>query len=996
MKKIISVLLAIGLMTAVLPTGFTSFSDVENSEAIDVVTGIGIMEGYADGTFLPENNLTRAEFAEIAAGIYKYGEEDNAVAEWKQNFFEGIFEETELIPPEVMNQEESELFWDVSAQSDTYDAIKLVYEKGIMVGNGDGSFNPDGNVTVIQALKVILSMMGYGYQATLYGGYPNGYAAVASEIGVSDGLGDITGYATREDIAVILYNALDVPLMQLSIKGGDEVIYESVEEDTFLTKLLNMDYDKGRMTNNGYTTLSGLSPYSDEWIVINNVRYKVNESTNYARDYLGREVKAYYSLDEDEDGIVFVMPTGKDEVVSFNISEFEGYSDSKISYLLKDASREKQISVKAAPYMIKNGEALASFDSTAFDYNYGTVTVVTPVNESKADLIILKSYYNFNIDYVDADNEIIYSSSSLLGTEIDLNSEEKNVRIFDAQGAETSMKSLANGTVTSICMSDDIIEIYISDKEESGFYVKGVGEDDFGEYTLTGNNASYTLSKDYIEKGTGIMPQIGSTYNLKLDMFGNIVKLDQVAAEYTIAFMNSAKMVDDEDTAELKLRIRHYDFTTQKLITSYVADKLKLTDTEGNKKNYSMDKSSEAVCALLEDYISTTENNANVRCGGIFRYKMNDENEISEIELAGIQENSTDDSSRLVEIPVSKTSANATMYNGRDLIGGKIIVNNNTKILKCNYKTDNFDTDEGYSVSTKSDFKEGGKYEIRAYSTTKNSPIAEIIVYTSDPTKSISTDTPHTCGIVTDIYQGLNSDDEVTTYIVMNSAEYEVEEGVLNEGNIQSMQGATSYKDANGKTHNFKVEKGDLIRYGFGGDGAINQVQLLYDADSDYSDGLNIGGVTYNGFSKRGNLAGCIDGYNSAVYQFSNPFSAVSGDTGNSFASDPYAWSYYNGNMRVMLGTVLRTGNGYLVTTTRNLQENPGTVSDDGDGVYATNTWNASSCTIVTVGNKNISVKTDSVSNLRSYTALGSSCDRILITSRIGTVYNIIVYRYDD
>ena len=170
---------------------------------------------------------------------------------------------------------------------------------------------------------------------------------------------------------------------------------------------------------------------------------------------------------------------------------------------------------------------------------------------------------------------------------------------------------------------------------------------------------------------------------------------------------------------------------------------------------------------------------------------------------------------------------------------------------------------------------ENGKYDIRAFSTTKNSPIAEYIVYTADPSKSISTEAPHTCGVVTDLYSGLNADDEPVYYMGIDGTEYEVEEGILDEGNVTNMQGTTSYKDANGKTHYFKIEKGDLIRYGFGAEGAVSQVQIVYDANSDYSDGLTIGGVVYDGFSKRGNLAGCIDGYNSAAYQFSNPFSAT-------------------------------------------------------------------------------------------------------------------------
>lgn len=996
MKKIVSVLLAIGLISLMVSAGFTAeFPDVENSEAIDTICGIGLMEGYTDGTFQPDNNLTRAEFAQIAAKIYKYGEDDNKVAEWKQSFFEGVYEEIELIPPEEMNKEESELFWDVNAQGETYDAIKLVYQKGIMVGYGDGSFNPDGNLTIEQALKVIMSMMGYGRKAVLYGGYPGGYVTVAAETGITDGLGSLTDYATREDIAKILYNALDVPLMQFSVKGS-EMVYDSDEDDTFLTKLLNIDYDKGRVTDNGYTSFAGATAYSEDWVVINNVRYKITAETEYVRDFIGRDVKAYYSLDEDDDGLIYVTLTGKDEAVTFDISEFEGYEDSKIKYLLKDSGREKFVNIKSALYMIKNGKAVSSFDDDIFDFNYGTITAVIPKDENAADLIVIKSYYNFNIDYVDAENEVIYSSSSILGSELDLNSEKKNVKIYDPQGNLTDIKSLASGVVTSVCMNDEMVEIYISDKEEKAFKVTGIKKDDYDNHVLEGAKASFILSKDYIDKGTGIMPKIGSVYNLKLDIFGNVTVFDELAAEYNVAFMNDARLIEDESGVE-KIRIRYYDFVSQKLESVFLANKVKVIDVGDSKTNYYIEKSHTVVETLLKDYISKEEEDGTVAiCGNIFRFKTNEQNEISEIELAGIQENSNDDSQRLVEIKISPDTVNGNMYNGKDLLGGRIIINNNTKILKCNYTTEKFNTDAGYSITTKASLKENGRYDMRAFSTTKNSPIAEYIIFTSDPTKSISTESPQTCGVVTDLYSGLNADDEPVYVIGIDGTEYEVGEEVLGEGNIPNMQGATSYDDANGKTHNFKIEKGDLIRYGIGVEGEISQVQLVYDANSDYSDGLTVGGVVYDGFSKRGNLAGCIDGYNSDVNPFSNPFSANSTDSGNEFLdkNKPYDWSHYNGYMRVMLGTVLRTGNGYIVTTTRNLQENPGKVLDDGDGVYATNTWCVSSCKVVTVGNKEVKITTESISNLRSYTALATSCDRIIITSRLGTVFNAIVYRY--
>ena len=100
--------------------------------------------------------------------------------------------------------------------------------------------------------------------------------------------------------------------------------------------------------------------------------------------------------------------------------------------------------------------------------------------------------------------------------------------------------------------------------------------------------------------------------------------------------------------------------------------------------------------------------------------------------------------------------------------------------------------------------------------------------------------------------------------------------------------------------------------------------------------------------------------------------------------------------MRVMLGSVVRTGSGYIITTTRNLAENPGIVDMEGDGYYTTNLWNMSTFKLVTVSKKSVEVSTENIDALKTYAAVGKDCDRVFITTRLGNVYNAIVYRYDD
>ncbi len=51
--------------------------------------------------------------------------------------------------------------------------------RNMIHGNGSGEFRPDDTITVAEAVKISLSMLGYDKQALLDGGYPMGYMTLA-------------------------------------------------------------------------------------------------------------------------------------------------------------------------------------------------------------------------------------------------------------------------------------------------------------------------------------------------------------------------------------------------------------------------------------------------------------------------------------------------------------------------------------------------------------------------------------------------------------------------------------------------------------------------------------------------------------------------------------------------------------------------------------------------------------------------------------------------
>ena len=80
MKKVLSLVLALSLVLGTFVPSFaaTTFSDVKGEDceqAVNVLVDLGVVNGYEDGTYKPENIVTRAEMAVLvvnALGLEDY------------------------------------------------------------------------------------------------------------------------------------------------------------------------------------------------------------------------------------------------------------------------------------------------------------------------------------------------------------------------------------------------------------------------------------------------------------------------------------------------------------------------------------------------------------------------------------------------------------------------------------------------------------------------------------------------------------------------------------------------------------------------------------------------------------------------------------------------------------------------------------------------------------------------------------------------------------
>lgn len=108
----------------------TTFSDVQaNSEMGQAVSNLvnrGIISGYKDGTYRPNQVITRAQAAKILAGVLQLDTANTPVA-----------------------------FTDVPVSYEHYEAITALAEKKILNGYTDGTFKPNEPITRAQMAKIL-------------------------------------------------------------------------------------------------------------------------------------------------------------------------------------------------------------------------------------------------------------------------------------------------------------------------------------------------------------------------------------------------------------------------------------------------------------------------------------------------------------------------------------------------------------------------------------------------------------------------------------------------------------------------------------------------------------------------------------------------------------------------------------------------------------------------------------------------------------------------
>ena len=290
---------------------FTDQSDIAvDSDVVDTMVALGVIEGYTDGSFRPDDTVTRAEMAKMIY-VVRTGRSDASAYNDDATSFTDIGDH-----------------W-------ARGYIKYCNSLGIIAGHSATRFAPDDTVTTQEAAKMLLVTLGYNAEtAGLVGaGWGTKTIALADENGL---LNDVNCGTTqgmpRQYAAQLIYNTIFAPTV--AYRDGEYTNLNALgngKNDTVGEKymdLLSVETTVKEYTDDGAIRFGTLKNTNGQEVSVNFNDYTVDHS-----DLIGREVRVLYKAAATVNGkatIYGIFELGDNTYIDTVVGEVTDYKDGEI------------------------------------------------------------------------------------------------------------------------------------------------------------------------------------------------------------------------------------------------------------------------------------------------------------------------------------------------------------------------------------------------------------------------------------------------------------------------------------------------------------------------------------------------------------------------------------------------------------------------------------------------------------------------------------------
>ena len=828
LKKVISSVAALTMVASSVAAFAVDFPDVESTasyaQAVQELSALDVISGYDDGTFGPDKLVTRAEITKMI--VDALAERSSAEA-----------------------STESTKFADVSADHWAKGYINQGVANGFIAGMSDTEFDPDANVTYVQAQKMLVSAIGYETYAQAQGGWPTGYKTYAASLDITKGISGITDSTelTRAQVAQMIDNAMDAPLCviaswktewngsktpNLEVRDGKEGrAYETLFTEkhdaykvygrvTETSKTGSVDTDKvtfqvEKADNFDDEEVKADSPVSEDMYIGD------SKADNYLRTYSQALIQ---KNDDDEFTILSIAAAAANKSVTVASEDFdENKSTDEALYFFPagttKGSTKYQLDTTNGVKIYINGVESSKSIAELRDYlDKNETASVTLQKETetgststsaKYNTIMVSSYVTAIVDEViDKTNETSVNFdtySSGIQAKMTVNKDDDNYTYsFKLDGKDIEAKDLQPNDVLNIAYDTT------GSFRESSFYdvivtrnvVDGVKctsiNDSKGEYTIGG-------TKYKAAEGMDIDVETSTEYSLYLDHFGRIAKADEnsVSKNYGV-LKNIYKKAGGDYMAQIitkKGTEEEYKVDSDK-VNEYATYLKYATFYSDAKKENKIDTTTKdwqsKVVAFDEPKYSTSQPKSVAYPEQVVEYSVSSSSNKITIKNGGV---------------IAPTAADAEYKESGNKIGS-VKMADSTVILDLS----EVDTKDSYSVV--SSLNDGSNYVAYGYDKSKSDNTYRFVIITEGTSSVFNSETQLA------IFNGsevIDKDGDKTAYnLVVNGEEkqFVLDDDVVITGNA----GKTVAEDA--------FDEGDVLVYATNSEGYISRIYSVFAAQN--------------------------------------------------------------------------------------------------------------------------------------------------------------------
>lgn len=828
LKKVISSVAALTMVASSVAAFAVDFPDVESTasyaQAVQELSALDVISGYDDGTFGPDKLVTRAEITKMI--VDALAERSSAEA-----------------------STESTKFADVSADHWAKGYINQGVADGFIAGMSDTEFDPDANVTYVQAQKMLVSAIGYETYAQAQGGWPIGYKTYAASLDITKGISGIKDSTelTRAQVAQMIDNAMDTPLCviaswkpewngtktpNLETRDGKEGrAYETLFTEkhdaykvygrvTETSKTGSVDTDKvtfqvEKADNFDDQEVKADSPVSEDMYIGD------SKADNYLRTYSQALIQ---KNDDDEFTILSIAAAAANKSVTVASEDFdENKSTDEALYFFPagttKGSTKYQLDTTNGVKIYINGVESSKSIAELRDYldknETASVTlqketeVGSTSTSAKYNTIMVSSYVTAIVDEViDKTNETSVNFdtySSDIQAKMTVNKDDDNYTYsFKLDGKDIEAKDLQQNDVLNIAYDTT------GSFRESSFYdvivtrnvVDGVKctsiNDSKGEYTIGG-------TKYKAAEGMDIDVETSTEYSLYLDHFGRIAKADEnsVSKNYGV-LKNIYKKAGGDYMAQIitkKGTEEEYKVDSDK-VNEYATYLKYATFYSDAKKENKIDTTTKdwqsKVVAFDEPKYSTSQPKSVAYPEQVVEYSVSSSSNKITIKNGGV---------------IAPTAADAEYKESGNKIGS-VKMADSTVILDLS----EVDTKDSYSVV--SSLNDGSNYVAYGYDKSKSDNTYRFVIITEGTSSVFNSETQLA------IFNGsevIDKDGDKTAYnLVVNGEEKQfiLDDDVVITGNA----GKTVAEDA--------FDEGDVLVYATNSEGYISRIYSVFAAQN--------------------------------------------------------------------------------------------------------------------------------------------------------------------